>query len=143
MNNKSEEIKSLNEMLLGEYMAVDVFNLFISKIDDEHTKNIFQQVQNTSRDNIKTLANHIQNIGGKPDENLGLKGKMTDMELSMELGAKADTTRVIEKSIEGMTKGVNMTEKVLRGKLSEGSRSLVGEILENDRKSIAKLHSLK
>jgi hypothetical protein len=67
---------------------------------------------------------------------------MTDMELSMELGAKADPSRVLEKSIEGMTKGINMTEKVLRGKLSEQSRSLVGEILENDRKSVAKLQSI-
>lgn len=142
MNNKNEEIKSLNEILQGEYMAVDVFNVFISRIDNEKEKSILQQVQNTNRDNIKTLANHIQNLGGKPHENLGLKGRIADMELSMEIGTKADSSKVIRKSIDGMTKGINMTEKTLRGTLSEESRNLVGGILENDRKSIEKLQSL-
>ncbi|NLM04466.1 MAG: hypothetical protein GX214_05545, partial [Clostridiales bacterium] len=53
-----------------------------------------------------------------------------------------DTNAIIEKAIEGETKGVNMAEKVLRGDLDDRSRDIAGEILEKDRKSIDKLKRL-
>ena len=142
MSRKSETIKVLNELLQGEYMAVDSFNNFISRLDDEKVINCFKEVQKQHRENIDKLATYIQDMGGQPDENLGVKGKMGEMMLNMELGSKADTNAVIEKAIEGETKGVNMAEKVLRGDLDHRSRDIAGEILEKDRKSIDKLKRL-
>ena len=142
MSRKSETIKVLNELLQGEYMAVDSFNNFISRLDDEKVINCFKEVQKQHRENIDKLATYIQDIGGQPDENLGMKGKMGEMMLNMELGSKADTNAVIEKAIEGETKGVNMAEKLLRGDLDHKSRDIAGEILEKDRKSIDKLKRL-
>ena len=142
MSRKSETIKVLNELLQGEYMAVDSFNNFISRLDDEEVINCFKEVQKQHRENIDKLATYIQDMGGQPDENLGVKGKMGEMMLNMELGSKADTNAVIEKAIEGETKGVNMAEKVLRGDLDHRSRDIAGEILEKDRKSIDKLKRL-
>lgn len=141
MNKNSETIKSLNELLQGEYMAVESFNNFISKIEDEKVKETFQSVQNQHRDNINILAEYIQELGGKPDENLGLKGKMADFMLDMKLDYK-DTNMVVEKAIEGETQGVNMAEKVLRGKLDDKSRKIAGMILENDRQLIDRLKKL-
>lgn len=142
MASKSETIKALNELLQGEYMAVDSFNNFISRLDDDEVINCFKEVQKQHRENIDKLASYIQDMGGQPDENLGVKGKMGEMMLNMELGSKADTNAVIEKAIEGETKGVNMAEKVLRGDLDHRSRDIAGEILEKDRKSIDKLKRL-
>ncbi len=142
MDNNTETKKSLNELLQGEYMAVDSFNNFISRLEDENVKKTFQEVQKQHRENIDKLASYIQYIEGQPDENLGMKGKMGEMMLNMDLGTEADTNEIIKKSIEGETKGVNMTEKVLRGKLDDRSRDIAGEILEKDRKSIEKLKKL-
>lgn len=142
MDNNTETIKSLNELLQGEYMAVDSFNNFISRLEDENVKKTFQEVQKQHRENIDKLASYIQYIEGQPDENLGMKGKMGEMMLNMDLGTEADTNEIIKKSIEGETKGVNMTEKVLRGKLDDRFRDIAGEILEKDRKSIEKLKKL-
>lgn len=142
MDNNTETIKSLNELLQGEYMAVDSFNNFISRLEDENVKKTFQEVQKQHRENIDKLASYIQYIEGQPDENLGMKGKMGEIMLNMDLGTEADTNEIIKKSIEGETKGVNMTEKVLRGKLDDKSRDIAGEILEKDRKSIEKLKKL-
>lgn len=138
----TERIESLNQLLQGEYMAVESFNNFIAKTEDEKVKACFQEVQTQHRKNIEKLANYIQEIGGKPEENLGMKGKMADMKINMELSSKASTAEIIEKAIEGETKGVNAAEKVLRGELDDKSRSIAGEILENDRRSIEKLKSL-
>lgn len=142
MDNNSETIKSLNELLQGEYMAVDSFNNFISRLEDENMKKTFQEIQKQHRENIDKLASYIQSIGGEPDENLGMKGKMGEMMLDMKLGSETDSDEIIEKAIEGETKGVNMAEKVLRGDLDDRSRDIAGEILEKDRKSIEKLKKL-
>jgi hypothetical protein len=91
---------------------------------------------------IRTLASYIQDIGGHPQENLGMKGKMADMKLSLDLGKKIDAAEIIKKAVEGETRGVNMAEKVLRGTLDSKSRDLAGEILHKDRSSIDKLNRL-
>lgn len=140
MKRKSENINSLNSLLQGEYMAVESFNNFISKLEDDKTKKVFQEVQTKHRENIDLLANHIQNIGGQPDENLGMKGKMAELMLNMKLDFK-DTNEVIGKAIEGETEGINMAEKILRGTLDDESRTIAELVLDNDRDSINKLKS--
>ncbi len=41
----AETIKSLNELLQGEYMALESFNNFISKVESEKLIQIFKDVQ--------------------------------------------------------------------------------------------------
>ncbi|OZV11712.1 hypothetical protein CIW83_13765 [Tissierella sp. P1] len=142
MNKNLETIKSLNELLQGEYMAVESFNNFISRLGDEGIKKVFQEVQKQHRENIDKLASYIQDIGGQPDENLGMKGKMGDIKLNMDLGSSSDSEEIVKKAVEGETQGVNMAEKVLRGDLDDRSRDIAGEILEKDRRSIDKLKNL-
>ncbi|MFY9313686.1 MAG: DUF2383 domain-containing protein [Tepidanaerobacteraceae bacterium] len=142
MSDKSKTIKALNELLQGEYMAVESFNNFISRIEDEKIKREVQGIQQQHRSNIEKLAVYIQNMGGQPDENLGFKGKMGDLKVNMDLGFKTDDAEIIKKAIEGETRGVNMAEKILRGNLDDESRDLVGEILQKDRMAIRKLKNL-
>ncbi|MFY9385462.1 MAG: DUF2383 domain-containing protein, partial [Dethiobacteria bacterium] len=129
-------------LLQGEYMAVESFNNFISRLEDEKVEQSFKELQKQHRENIDKLASYIQDIGGRPEENLGLKGKMGDVKINMELGSNADTVEIIKKAVEGETQGVNMAEKVLRGDLDDKSRDIAGEILHKDRSSIDKLNSL-
>lgn len=142
MSDKSKTIKALNELLQGEYMAVESFNNFISRIEDEKIKREVQGIQQQHRSNIEKLAVYIQNMGGQPDENLGFKGKMGDLKVNMDLGFKTDDAEIIKKAIEGEPRGVNMAEKILRGNLDDESRDLVGEILQKDRMAIRKLKNL-
>jgi len=129
-------------LLQGEYMAVESFNNFISKLEDENVKKTFKEVQKQHRENIDKLASYIQDIGGRAEENLGMKGIMGDIKINIDIGFDADEAEIIEKAIEGETQGVNMAEKVLRGNLDEKSRDIAGEILHKDRMSIEKLKSL-
>jgi len=140
--DNNENIQSLNKLLQGEYMAVESFNNFISKLEDENVKQTFKEVQKQHRENIDKLASYIQDLGGRAEENLGMKGIMGDIKINIDIGSHADNAKIIEKAIEGETKGVNMAEKVLRGNLDEKSRDIAGEILHKDRKSIEKLKSL-
>jgi uncharacterized protein (TIGR02284 family) len=140
--DKKETLHSLNQLLQGEYMAVESFNNFIHRLKDENVKKVFQEVQQQHRENITKLAGYIQDLGGQPDENLGMKGKMGEVKVNMDLGSEAETAKIIAKAIEGETQGVNMAEKVVRSKLDDKTRDLVGEILHKDRQSIDKLKTL-
>ncbi len=142
MPDNTETIKSLNQLLQGEYMAVESFNTFISKTEDENVKKNLQEIQKQHRQNIDTLASYIQDIDGQPHENLGMKGKLGNMKVGMDLGSKTHTAEIIKKALEGETRGVNMAEKVLRGNLDDKSRDIAGEILHKDRSSIDRLNSL-
>ena len=133
---EQESVKSLNQLLQGEHMAVDSLNVFISKTEDEDVKKALQHLQNHHRENIAALAKYIQSHGGKPQENLGMKSTMAETKLNLELGKKADSVDIIEKVIEGETKGINMAEKVLRGALDDESRRFVEKILDQDRKHL-------
>jgi uncharacterized protein (TIGR02284 family) len=127
MTDNKETMKSLNQLLQGEYMAVESFNNFISKLEDENVKQGFKEVQKQHRENIDKLASYIQDIGGRAEENLGMKGIMGDIKINMDIGFDADTVEIIEKAVEGETKGVNMAEKVLRGNLDKNSRDIGGQ----------------
>jgi len=142
VTENNETIQSLNKLLQGEYMAVESFNNFISRIEDEDVKQTFKEVQKQHRENIDKLASYIQDIGGRAEENLGMKGIMGEIKLNIDIGFNADKEEIIKKAIEGETKGVNMAEKVLRGNLDEKSRDIAGEILHKDRMSVDKLKSL-
>ena len=142
MENNLGSIHALNQLLQGEYMAVDTFNIFISELKNELNRETFQDVQSHHRKNISNLAEYIQNIGGKPHENLGLKGTMADFKIKNELSHREGDSDVIKKAVEGEIKGINMAEKVLRGNLDSKSRDIAGEILHQDRKSLQQLQSL-
>jgi bacterioferritin len=138
---REKAFDSLNKLLQGEYMAVNSINTFISRIADEHVKKVFQDVQDNHRDNIKTLATYIQSLGGYPEENIGLKGKMATMKIDLEIGREPDPSKVLQKALKGERNGINMAEKVLRGKLDDQSRDLAGEILHKDRVQLDKLQN--
>lgn len=142
MKNNKETIKSLNRLLQGEYMALESFNLFLSRIGDKDASNIMMEVQKDHRNNIEKLSNYILELGGKPEENIGMKGKMGGMMLRNQLRNPSDVNEVIRRAIDGEEKGINKIEKILRGNLDYESRNLTGQILENDRNSIDKLRNM-
>ncbi len=123
-------------------MSIKAFNIYISKLKDESIKRSFQEVQNQHRENIKYLTHYIQDLGGLVNENTGFKGTMSELKINMQASGNIEPSDYIKKAIEGMIKGVNMTENLLRGDLDDSSRKLVGEILENDRNSIELLRTL-
>lgn len=52
-----------------------------------------------------------------------------------------ESVDLIEKAMKGETRGINKTEKILRGKLDDKSRDIVGEVLQQDRTSVKKLNN--
>ena len=142
METNKETIDALNTLLQGEYMGVESFNLFISKIEDNRLKERLKSIQDKHRENIKILSNYILDLGGKPDEKIGIKGKMGEVMLNMELGSEIDSSEIIKKAIEGEIKGFGKTEEILRGRLDRKSKDVAEKIMDRDRKAIDELKKL-
>lgn len=137
-----KRIDVLNNLLQGENMAVDAFNIFINKVQDENMKNTFQEIQNQHRENMSILSNYIQDLGYEPKEKLGLKGVMADFMMNLNLTGR-DDSYTLSKAIEGEDKGINMAEDISKENLDDDSKRLVNQILEQDRSSLAKLRRIR
>ena len=137
-----KKVETLNNLLQGENMAVDAFNIYIDRVEDENMKRAFQEVQNKHRENMSALANHIQDLGYEPKEKLGFKGVMADFMINIDLVGTKDPAHILNKAIEGEEKGIDMGEKISRGNLDDESREIVSQVLQDDRSSLAKLRRL-
>lgn len=140
---KEKSVQSLNQLLQGEYMAINALDVFIPRLKNNHYKKVLQDIQNHHRKNISDLAAYIQNIDETPHENLSLKGSFANMMLSAQAAANdMQDSDILEKLIEGEEKGIQSAENILRGTLDNKSRDIAGEILHQDRKSLSELKAL-
>lgn len=136
-------IKTLNTLLQGEQMGVDSFNVLISRVNNQRIKGVFQEMQNDHRKHSSLLAQRIQNLGGKPDEKLGFKGVMADSMLNIDLAVNDSDEHILDKALEGVSKGVSMSEEIAKGDLDSESMELVKDILSKDKGHIKIMDDLK
>lgn len=135
MDNK-KSINTLNQLLQGEQMGVDSFNVIIDKIHDKDMKESFQAMQEDYREHSSQLAKRIQDLGGQPNEKLGFKGVMADSMLNINLTINDDDSNILDKAIMGVGKGVEMATEIAKGDLDTESERLVRRILDEDRRHL-------
>lgn len=123
-------IEELNEFLEGNYMAIHTYDQYIFHCDDEKTKQLLQKIQQQHKEHATMIAERIQNLGGLPIHDVGLKGKMVEMATKIK-GTK-DTISLIKDAISGETRGIETSKKILDGDLDEESLRIVKEILKRD-----------
>lgn len=124
-------IEELNEFLEGNYMAIHTYDQYIFHCDDEKTKQLLQKIQQQHKEHATMIAERIQNLGGLPIHDVGLKGKMVEMATKIK-GTK-DTISLIKDAISGETRGIETSKKILDGDLDEESLRIVKEILKRDK----------
>lgn len=124
-------IEELNEFLEGNYMAIHTYDQYIFHCDDEKTKQLLQKIQQQHKEHATMIAERIQNLGGLPIHDVGLKGKMVEMATKIK-GTK-DTISLIKDAISGETRGIETSKKILNGDLDEESLRIVKEILKRDK----------
>lgn len=134
-------IRQLNKFLEGNYMAIHAYDNYIKDIEDEKIKSAFQNLQKDHKQHALLIAERIQNLGGIPANDVGMKGKMAEIVQKMTGGTK-ELTSIIKDAITGEQRGIKASEEILRGQLDEESLQLVKKVLNNDRKHIELLKNL-
>lgn len=122
-------------------MAIHAYDNYIKDIEDEKIKSAFQNLQKDHKQHALLIAERIQNLGGIPANDVGMKGKMAEIVQKMTGGTK-ELTSIIKDAIAGEQRGIKASEEILRGQLDEESLQLVKKVLNNDRKHIELLKNL-
>lgn len=135
----NEQIHELNEFLKGQYMGIHSYEEYIQKLEDDHMKKVFQDIQKDHKIHAMKVAERIQDLGGKPVDDEGIVGSIQGFVNQLNL---PDTTEgLIQGALKGEAIGIEMSEKIVRGDLDEESRKLVEEILDKDRQHTQLLNS--
>ena len=134
--------RELNSLLKGEQMAAESYEKFISAVDEEGVKDELQKIQKQHKQHTAMLAEHIQNIGGRPDYNTGITGVIANARLTMETKSMNNSFDILKRAYDGEDKGIAAAEKVVSGNLDDESRKLVNNILAQDHNHLKSMLSL-
>ncbi len=137
---QQQAITELNNVLKGNYMAIDSYDRYIEHVQDPNIKTVLQQIQQDHKESAARISERIQNLGGDPVNGVGIIGTISETFQTL-TGTPEDTARLIQDACNGESMGIQKTEQIA-AQLDPTSRALVTEILERDRKHVNLLSSL-
>lgn len=139
MENNKHAIKELNAFLEGNYIAIQAYERYIQHVGDSNVKPILQQIQQDHKQHAIRISERIQNLGGVPVDDAGMKGMMAETMMRLK-GATDDPNFILKDALKGEHKGIGMSEKIITGDLDLESRHLVEEVLNDDRNHVEQLN---
>lgn len=139
MENKI--VNELNEFLEGNYMAIHAYEDFIEHMKDQDLKKVLQKLQQDHKEHATLVSERIQNLGGVPVNDVGLKGKMVEFMKNF-TGTAKGTIPILKDVIAGEKRGIEVSRKILDGDLDPDSLQLVKKILSVDEQHVEIFHEL-
>ena len=67
----SDQVEALNKMLSGEQMAINIYNIFLNKIDDPNLKETLSSYKRDHEAHATLLSDRIRELGEEPKESGG------------------------------------------------------------------------
>jgi bacterioferritin len=138
----NDQVEALNKVLKGEHMAIDVYSIFLDKIDDTNLKESLQRYKKDHEEHAALLSKRIRELGGEPKEDRGVGGAMSQSMSAAQTMIVADKKDIIKELYNGEDKGIAATENVIRDELDDENKKLVSEIISTDHEHLKGLQSL-
>lgn len=132
-------IKALNEFLEGNYMAIHAYEDFIEHIDHPQIKKSLQEIQQGHKEHAAKISERIQNLGGVPVNDVGLKGKMVEFMKNF-TSTSHGTNEILKDALKGEERGISVSRDLVKGDLDTESLQIVQSILNHDEKHVELLH---
>lgn len=137
--DNSQVVKELNTFLEGNYMAILSYERYIQHVADPDVKKVLQDIQQEHKQHAIKVAERIQNLGGVPADDAGIQGGMVEF-MNRFKKATDDPNFILQDALKGEEKGIQISEKMVRGDLDPESLTLVKEILNEDRSHLDQLN---
>lgn len=134
-------IKELNQFLEGNYMAIHAYNQYIYHTNEVELKKTLQNIQQNHKKHTTMIAERIQNLGGIPTQDVGIKGRFAEM-MQHITGKTTDPVHIIKDALAGEERGIKKSKEMLKGDLDSESFQLIKHILEEDEKHVERLQQL-
>ncbi len=133
-------IKTLNELLKGEHMAIKGYESVLPYLSESCRKEISSIIRD-HKEHALEIADRITQLGGIPEESTGIAGAMSQMKLKAESMVR-DEKSILTKLYDGEDQGIAAVEKVSEGDLDRTSMEMVRKILRTDHDHLKKLQQL-
>ncbi|WP_062108831.1 DUF2383 domain-containing protein [Bacillus niameyensis] len=134
-------VDELNQFLEGNLMAVHAYEDYIEHMQDPGIKQILQGLQQRHKQHATQVAERIQNLGGVPVNDVGMKAKMVEFMKNFK-GTALGTEEILKDAAAGEQRGIEASKTILQNDLDPESLQLVKNILSHDEKHIEQLHTL-
>ena len=141
-NSNSDQVEALNKMLSGEQMAINIYNIFLNKIDDSNLKETLSSYKKDHEAHASLLINRIRELGKEPKESGGTAQVMSQLMSAAQTMVVADKEDIIKKLYDGEDKGIAAAENIIRNELNDENKKLVSEIISTDHEHLKGLQSL-
>jgi len=138
----SENIKSLNSILEGEYMAIKSFDALIKHAYGANTKSELQKIQQTHRQHASQISTKIQNIGGTPSESIGIEGVVAETISNIKHIGTTDNTAYLKEALQGEYMGIQAINKLLVSNTDSSSFKLLNTIIAQHLTNVNSLNNL-
>ncbi|NMB02088.1 MAG: DUF2383 domain-containing protein [Firmicutes bacterium] len=122
-------IDTLNELLKGELMAMNIYRETEDLQGDEQVMTMLKQFAKDHEEHAKLLAERIKELGGTPITGTGLGGAMASM--SAKFNAMRGPAHLLRQVYDGEDKGVHAYEDRI-DELDPESQQLVSAIMSED-----------
>lgn len=129
VSNNQQYIDTLNELLKGELMAMEIYQETEDIQDDEQVRSMLQQFSKDHQEHARLLADRILELGGTPVTGTGMAGAMAGM--SSKINALRGPSHLLKQVYDGEDKGVHAYEDRI-DELDPESQKLVSEIMSVD-----------
>lgn len=134
-------IKTLNELLQGEHMAIESYESVLPTIEDQQIKEEINSILREHKQHAVEITDCIVSLGGLPKESTGMAGVMSQTKLKAEGVIRSDIS-MLEKLYDGEKQGIAMVEKIIEGDLDVTSLQMVQKNLDTDYEHLKKLQHM-
>lgn len=128
MENK-QHIDTLNELLKGEHMAINIYDKVKGIQQDAQVSEMFAKFEEDHLRHADQLAQRIVELGGHPKESTGLAGIMAD--ISSIFKSLRGPEEIMKQVYNGEDKGIHAYEDRI-DEIDPASQVIVRKIMNED-----------
>jgi bacterioferritin len=137
-----QTVEALNEFLQGRIMGIRQYEHYIAHTKDPRLKAELTELQRETRKQADAVIQRIHKIGGCPEEDIGLIGKVQEAFKDLK-GYPEESADILRDLLTAEKKyALDRSHEIVEGKLDPESADLIRRILEEDETQARQLSKL-
>lgn len=121
----------LNQMLLGQHMAIDSLRDYINSTHSPAVREKLEKALRTHEVQAEELSDHIRYLGDTPEESRGMAGVMRSVKTRASLAIDANDHEIVSTTITGEEMGIDEEIEALKNLSDESKPIMQKHIAEN------------
>ncbi len=133
---------TLNTLIQGEQMAVELYGRFIHEINDANARTELTKIRETHTKHLGMFTERIVAMGGTPEFGTGIPGTMSKMMQTIKMMSGRSDREILEEVYSGEHMGITAMENAIREPLDSDSLKLAQTVIGEDKSHLAVIDGL-